>query len=89
MEPISMKKCCPNDQCAKVFVDLLNACEKHKNAALAVKEIAENQKKKLKEYRELNSKLFSENYELEHDIKEKDDFIDKSEKRKEMTWKTR
>ena len=46
MEPISMKKCCPNDQCAKVFVDLLNACEKHKNAALAVKEIAENQKKK-------------------------------------------
>ena len=71
MEPISMKKCCPNDQCAKVFVDLLNACEKHKNAALAVKEIAENQKKKLKEYRELNSKLFSENYELEHDIKER------------------
>ena len=79
MEPISMKKCCQNDQ---VFVDLLNACEKHKNAALAVKEIAENQKKKLKEYRELNSKLFSENYELEQDIKEKDDFIDRVKKKR-------
>ena len=36
-------------KCAQAFGDLLNACEKHKNAALAVKEIAENQKKKLKE----------------------------------------
>ena len=82
MEPVNMKKCCPSDQCAKAFVDLINACEKHKNAALAVKEIAENQKKKLREYRELNSKLYSENYELEYDIKEKDDFIERLKKKR-------
>jgi hypothetical protein len=37
MEAVNMKKCCPNNKCARVFEELLNACEKHKKSALALK----------------------------------------------------
>ena len=38
---------------------------------------ARNCKKKLSEYRELNSKLYDDIYSLESDIKDKDDFLQK------------
>ena len=44
----------------KKLEENVNAWEKHQNAAVAVKEIADSQKKKLSEYKEINGKLYAE-----------------------------
>ena len=62
--------------------ELINACNKHKKVAFELKEISENQKKKLREYREMNSKLYEDIADLEVDIKEKEDFTNKLRKQR-------
>jgi peptidoglycan hydrolase CwlO-like protein len=47
-----------------------------------LKKIAENQKQKLRDYREANSNLYSEIGDLESDVKEKDDFANKLVKKR-------
>ena len=80
-----MNNGCRNDSCKRTIEELMKACEKHRNAALAVKEIADNQKQKLRDYREANSNLYSEIDDLESDVKEKDDFANKlAKKRNEL-----
>ena len=62
--------------------ELINACNKHKKVAFDLKEISEHQKKKLREYREMNSKLYEDIADLEVDIKEKEDFTNKLRKQR-------
>ena len=62
--------------------EIINVCNKHKKVAFELKGISENQKKKLKEYREMNSKLYEDIDDLEVDIKEKEDFTNKLRKQR-------
>jgi DNA repair exonuclease SbcCD ATPase subunit len=73
---------CSSENCQTAFEELVNACSKHRKAAVDLKEIGEAQKKKIKEYREFNSKLFEDIDQLEVDIKEKDDFANKLKKKR-------
>ena len=82
MEPYNMKNGCRTDSCKRSVEELMKACEKHRNAALDVKKIADNQKQKLSDYREANSNLYSEIDDLESDVKEKDDFANKLSKKR-------
>ena len=75
-------KVCPSDDCQNTFEDLVNACSKHKKAALDLKDVCESQKKKLREYRETNSKLYDDIADIEDDIKEKDNFSEKLRKQR-------
>ena len=77
-----MEKVCPSGDCKKALEDLVNACSKHRKAAVDLKEISEAQKRKLKEYREFNVKLYEDIDQLELDIKEKDDFANKLMKKR-------
>ena len=73
---------CQNEYCQSEFEKILNACSKHKNAALELKQVCENQKKKLRDYRELNSRLYEDIDALESDIKENDDFTNRLKKQR-------
>ena len=75
-------KVCSSEDCQNAFKEVVNACSKHWKAAIDLKEIGEAQKKKLKEYREFNSKLYEDIDQLENDIKEKDDFANKLRKKR-------
>ena len=69
---------CTNDDCQRIA----SACVKHKNAAIALKDRVEYQKKKLDEYRDLNMKLYDDVADLETDMKEKDDFVNRLVKKR-------
>jgi chromosome segregation ATPase len=85
-----MDKSCTNDYFNRTCEELARACEKHKNAALAVKDIAEGLKKKLRDYREMNSKLYGDVEDLESDIIEKDKFANKlAKQRNELEMEVR
>ena len=68
---------CSNDNCQRAFHDLNVACKQHNKVALEHKEFGDNQKKKVKEFREFNSKLHDDIDGLEEDIKAKDEFVTK------------
>ena len=70
-------ECCSGDNCRKAFEDQVNACKEYKKDAREYKEFGDNQRKKVKEFRELNSKLHDDIFDLEIDIKEKDEFVTK------------
>ena len=70
---------CPNDDCRS---EMERIVEKYKKAANEFKEVSENQKKRLRDYREMNSKLYDDIAALEFDIKEKDDFINRLRKQR-------
>jgi DNA repair exonuclease SbcCD ATPase subunit len=69
---------CANDDCQRIAI----ACVKHKKAAIDMKERCSYQKKKLDEYREMNMKLYDDVADLETDIKEKDDFLNRLTKKR-------
>ena len=75
-------KSCSSDSCTEMLEELINACNKHTKVAFELKEISENQKKKLREYREFNIKLYEDIADLEIDIKEKEDFTNKLRKQR-------
>ena len=79
-----MEKCksCSTESCQAMLEKLIKACDKQKRVAIELKEISENQKKKLIEYRETNSKLYDDIADLEDDIKEKVDFANKLRKQR-------
>ena len=60
----------------------MKACDEHKKVVIELKEISDHQKKKLKEYRETNSKLYDDIADLEVDIKDKEDFTNKLRKQR-------
>lgn len=68
-------KCCVRDE--KVFRDLVIASRECEKVALELKESLKNEKKKLSEYRDFNSKLYDDIGMLEEDVKDKDSFITK------------
>ena len=59
------------------MAEIATACKKHPSTAIELKKVNEDQKKKLKEYREANSKLYDEIYSFEDDIKEKEMYAQK------------
>ena len=59
------------------MAEIATACKKHPSTAIELKKVNEDQKKKLKEYREANSKLYDEIYSFEDDIKEKENYAQK------------
>ena len=73
---------CSNFNCQKSIEEVINASEKHRQVAVELKEITEQQKKKLKEYREMNIRLYDDISDLESDIKEKDEFTNKLMKKR-------
>ena len=85
--------CCSNDNCQKAFHDLNVACKQHNKVALEHKEFSDNQKKKVKEFREFNSKLHDDIDGLEEDIKAKDEFVtiltrERNKLQTELQWKS-
>ena len=73
---------CQNENCQIEMEKVVNACSKHRKAVTELKEICENQKKKLKDYREMNIKLYEDIATLEVDIKEKEDFNNRLRKQR-------
>ena len=73
---------CSTESCQAILEELIKACDKQKKVAIELKEISENQKEKLIEYRETNSKLYDDIADLEDDIKEKVDFANKLRKQR-------
>ena len=64
-------------------LDCLNEnCQRISNAWVKHQENFKNQKKKLDEYRQMNMKLYDDIADLETDIKEKDDFVNKIRKKR-------
>ena len=62
----------------QVTLDEANgAAKKHQQVAYELKDVVKNQKKKIQEYRDLNSKLYDDIYSLDDDIKEKEFFVQK------------
>ena len=53
--------------------ELIQAGEKHKKSAIAVKEVADSLKKKVADYREREFKMMDDIYILEMEMKEKHD----------------
>ena len=66
---------CGQEKCTVLIEKLAAGTTKHKNAVIAVKEVAETQKKKLRDYRDLISKTQLENYDLEDEVKQKEESI--------------
>ena len=68
-------KCCVRDE--RAFRDLVITIREHEKVAVELNESVKNEKKKLSEYRDFNSKLYNDIDMLEEDVKDKDEFITK------------
>ena len=79
--PLNMEEAtgCPNG-CQNFEVkmeDVINAGNKHRDAAIALKEVVNSQKKKLQDYRDFTVRLQDDFDCLENEIREKEEFVQK------------
>ena len=81
MEAVIINKVCWNEHCKRAIADLSKGLEKHRPSSPDMEEFLAKQKQRLKDYRHVNSKLYTEIEDLENYIKDKDDLADKLDKK--------
>ena len=81
MEAVIINKVCWNEHCKRAIADLSKGLEKHRTSSPDMEEFLAKQKQRLKDYRHVNSKLYTEIEDLENDIKDKDDLANKLAKK--------
>ena len=71
------KRCSGCQNLEDTLDEVVQASLKHQKAATDLKDTVKNQKIKIQEFREANSKLYDDIGSLESDIKDNDDFLQK------------
>ena len=72
------KECvCDCQKYSKSKDEMLEAVAKHRDTAIALKQVADNQKKKLNEYRELSNRMQDDIDNLEDEVRERHEFATK------------
>lgn len=71
------KRCSGCQNLEDTLDEVVQASLKHQKAATDLKDTVKNQKTKIQEFREANSKLYDDIYSLEDDIRDKEAFVNK------------